>query len=71
MQLPLADDGSFAGYTSLRTFLNTTVNWAQTTFTFTDADSDSFTVRYWSEEFALEEVKQGVFEGAFLLRVEV
>lgn len=71
VQLPLADDGSFAGYTSLRTFLNTTVNWAQNTFTFTDADSDSFTVRFWSEEFALEEVKQGVFEGSFLLRVEV
>ena len=71
VQLPRADDGSFAGYDSLRTFLNTTINWAQNTFTFTDADSDSFTVRWWSDSLDLEETKKDVFEGSFLLRVEV
>ena len=71
VQLPRADDGSFAGYDSLRTFLNTTINWAQNTFTFTDADSDSFTVRWWADSLDLEETKKDVFEGSFLLRVEV
>lgn len=70
-QLPLADDGSFHGYTSLRTFLLTTLNWAQTTATLTDADGDSWTVRYWDTLFALREVKKDVFSGVLLFRVEV
>ena len=70
--LPLADDGTFSGYTSLRAFLLTTVNWAEKTFTFTDTDTDAFTVRYWDDEFLLKEVKKDqIFEGKLLFRVEV
>ena len=68
--LPLADDGSFAGYTSLRTFLLTTCNWAENTLVFTDADGDAFTVRFWSDSFALPEALKDVFDGTLLFRVE-
>jgi len=68
--LPLADDGSYAGYTSLRTFLLTTVNWAENTFALTDADGDSFTVRLWSDSFSLSEEQKDVYEGTLLFRVE-
>ncbi len=69
--LPKADVGSFHGYDSMRTFLITTVNWAETTWTFTDTDGDAFTVRYWSDTFDLEEGKKDHFGGRLLLRVEV
>ena len=69
--LPRADNGSYAGYDSLRTFLLTTVNWATTTFTFTDTDGDAFTVRYWSKSFDLLEHKKDEFSGELLFRVEV
>lgn len=72
VELPLADDGPFSGYTSLRTFLLTTVNWAEKTFTFTDTDGDAFTVRYWDDEFLLEEmIKDQSWKGTLLFRVEV
>ena len=71
VQLPKADDGSFQGYDSLRTFLLTTVNWAEKTFTFTDTDGDALTVRYWSDLFDLDEVKKDVWSGRLLFRVEV
>ena len=69
--LPLADNGSFSGYTSMRAFLLTTVNWAETTWTFTDTDGDAFTVRYWSDTFDLFETKKDEYAGSLLLRVEV
>lgn len=69
-QLPRADEGSYHGAASLRTFLTSTVNWAQTAFTFTDTDGDSFSVRYWDAEFLLEEVKKDIFSGKLLFRVE-
>jgi hypothetical protein len=34
------------GYVQLRTFLQSSVNWSQFPFLFTDPDGDSFTVRY-------------------------
>lgn len=70
-QLPRVDEGSYHGRDSLRTFLVTTVNWAETTFTFTDADGDQFTVRYWDKEFDLTEGKKDLFGGKLLFRVEV
>lgn len=73
--LPRQDGGGYSGRDSLRTFIRTDLNWAENTFTFTDADSDAFTVRYWSDNFLLEEARPGsrkdVFEGTLLLRVEV
>ena len=69
--LPRADIGSFHGYDSMRTFLLTTVNWAATTWTFTDTDGDAFTVRVWSDSFDLEELLKDQFDGRLLLRVEV
>jgi len=69
--LPRADDGSFSGRDSLRTFLLTTVNWAEKAFTFTDTDGDAFTVRYWDESFELVEDQKDVFSGVLLFRVEV
>ena len=69
--LPRADNGSFHGYDSMRTFLLTTVNWAETSFTFNDTDADAFTVRYWSESFDLEETKKDEYSGRLLFRVEV
>lgn len=74
VQLPRADVGAYSGYDSLRTFIRTDLNWAENTFTFTDADSDAFTVRYWSDNFLLEEAPSGsrkdIHEGQLLLRVE-
>ena len=70
-ELPKADEGSYHGYDSLRTFLLTTVNWTEETFTFTDTDGDSFTVRFWDSEFALEEVRKDIWSGRLLFRVEV
>ena len=74
VQLPRADVGGYSGHDSLRTFIRTDLNWAENTFTFTDADSDAFTVRYWSDNFLLEEAPSGsrkdVHEGQLLLRVE-
>jgi len=70
-QLPKADEGSYHGRDSLRTFLLTTVNWAETAFTFNDTDGDAFSVRYWDTEFNLEEVKKDIFSGKLLFRVEV
>jgi len=69
-QLPKADEGSYHGRDSLRTFLLTTVNWAETAFTFTDTDGDSFSVRYWDVEFNLSEAKKDIFSGRLLFRVE-
>jgi len=69
--LPLDDNGSFSGYTSMRAFLLTIVNWAETTWTFTDTDGDAFTVRYWSDTFDLFEHKKDEYSGRLLLRVEV
>ena len=68
--LPKADEGSYDGRDSLRTFLTSTVNWAETAFTFNDADGDAFSVRYWDSEFLLEEVKKDIFSGKLLFRVE-
>lgn len=70
-RLPKADEGSYHGRDSLRTFLLTTANWAENTIVFTDTDSDAFTVRYWGDEFLLEEVKKDIFSGKLLFRVEV
>jgi hypothetical protein len=70
-KLPRTDEGSYHGTDSLETFLTSTVNWAETTFTFTDADGDSFTVRYWDEEFNLSEGKKDIFSGKLLFREEV
>lgn len=67
--LPRADNGSFSGYDSLRTFLLTTANWAETEITFTDTDGDAFTVRYWSDTFDLLEHKKDEFSGRLLFRV--
>ena len=71
VQIPKADDGSFDGYDSLRTFLLTTVNWKEKTFTFTDTDGDALTVRYWSSAFDMDEVKKDIWSGRLLFRVEV
>ena len=69
--LPRADDGVFAGYDSLRTFLLTTVNWAQEVWTYNDNDGDSFEVRVWPHTFDFSESKKDEFSGTLLLRVEV
>ena len=70
ISLPREDNGAFEGYDSLRTFIITTVNWRENTFTFTDADGDSFTVRIW-DDLNLRETKKDVFEGTLMLREEV
>jgi len=69
--LPRADDGLFAGYDSLRTFVLTTVNWAEQVWVFNDNDGDSFNVRIWPQTLDLIETKKDQFDGQLLLRVEV
>lgn len=71
VEIPSADSGSFSGRNNLRTFIVTTVNWSELTFTFTDADSDSFTVRWWDEEFDLAEAVKDQWNGRMTLRIEV
>lgn len=70
VELPTDDEGSFSGYDSLLDFIQSDLNWAENTFTYTDADSDSFTVRYWGEDFGLREIRKDVWSGPILLRVE-
>jgi hypothetical protein len=74
VSLPRADEGSYDGRDSLLAFIQDDLNWAENTFTFTDADSDSSTVRYWSDDFLLEEAISGrrkdSYDGKILLRVE-
>ena len=64
------DEASNDGYDTLYTFITSTINYRDTSFTFVDADGDSFTVRYWNDTFALREVKLDVFDGQIVLRVE-
>ncbi len=68
--LPRADDSPFNGYDALRSFLLTTVNWAETVWTFNDNDGDSFSVRIWPQVFGLTETKFDEFGGRILLRIE-
>lgn len=74
IQLPREDSGSYHGRDSLLTFIETNLNWAEETFTFTDADGDAHTVRYWSDDFLLEEAVPGArkdaYDGKLVLRVE-
>jgi hypothetical protein len=74
--LPSADGGGFSGRNSLRTFILTNLNWAETTATLTDADSDSLTVRFWGDELDLQEAasdqeRKDQWSGRLLFRVEV
>lgn len=69
VQLPEADEGSYSGYSSLRTFIRSTVNYAASKFVFTDTDGDAWTVRFWDPRLELEEVQKGVWEGRMTLWV--
>lgn len=68
-QLHEDDEGSFAGWTSLESFLKSTVDWATNEFVYTDADGDEYNVRLWGNRIAVREVKVGVWEGEFLLKI--
>jgi len=48
MDLTEADAGSLAGFSTLQSFLSTTVSWGLSTFTATDQDGASYFVRYWA-----------------------
>lgn len=67
-QLHRADEGSFSGWDSLRTFLTATSDFARNTITFTDADGDVHLLRLWSPAIRVREVKQDVFEGVLVFR---
>ena len=68
--LPRVDDSPFSGYDSLRTFLMTTVNWAEQVWVLHDNDGDNFNVRIWPHTFALTETRLDEFDGPLLLRIE-
>lgn len=73
--LPTSDEThsgtTYSGRDSLRTFLTSTANWAETVLTLTDTDGDSYSVRYWDDEFALNEPKRDVWRGQLTFRIEV
>ena len=63
-----AADGSNSGVTALRSFFESTTNYAQNLFDLTDADSVTTTVRYWRGIETLRETLAGRFDGQLLLR---
>lgn len=63
--LPAAD------YTNLSTFLrNTLVNFRAFTFTFTDTDGTTFTVRYWGGLLDFVQTSSELYQGTLTLRIE-
>lgn len=69
--LQKADEDSYAGFDSFIGMLETTLDYSMYTCCLTDADSDSWTVRYWEPQtFSVEENPKDSFSGEIVFRVE-
>lgn len=67
-RLFLADQGTYAGLNSLYSFFETTVNYMEKSFAFTDGDGEFYHVRFADEILDFDEVrKDSDFQGSFRL----